>query len=238
MAEDHKEETENGLPDTGKLRRFSLGVGVALIIYTLAGGEFGDSVQTVLTPIVHFQRPSALLWALLLASIYSTYRYWYYGIRLALTRSKIREYLCSEESVYVFIGHERFFEEALGQHASQQTVPKDCVARLCRQLPQGLHRGECIVITYGASEPELVQEQVAKKLDKYFPGLTSVNVSVKTPQKGNAWAHVESTNPVTNWWCWLEDFELWLPIIVNGAAVVLCIGREAWPWIAYFIKAI
>ena len=41
---DEGDPKEGQLPDTDKLRRFSLGVGVALLIYVLACGEFGDSV--------------------------------------------------------------------------------------------------------------------------------------------------------------------------------------------------
>ena len=114
MIEDAKEDAEQDrrFPDIDKLRRFSLGVGIALLIYVFAGGKFGDHVQTILTPIVEFERPWVLLGALLLASIYSTYRYWYYGIHLASTRAKIRKYLRQPESVYVFVGDETFYEQA------------------------------------------------------------------------------------------------------------------------------
>jgi hypothetical protein len=227
MSEDYREDAEpdRDLPDTTKLRRFALGVGVALLIYVLAGGEFGDSVHTVLTPIVHFERPSVLLGALLLASIYSSYRYWYYAIKLAPTRAKIREYFREPRSVYVFLGDEQFYKDSIA--TTGQTPFRVAVSHLDGKLPSGLSREQGMVITHGYDECK----QVARKLEHYFPGLKTENISV-TKENGTCWAYVSTTSHVTNWWCWVEGVELWLPIIVNGAALVACVGRESWPWIS------
>ena len=229
MTEEHKDEPgERNLPDAEKLRRFSLSVGVALLIYVLAGGQFGQTVQTVLTPIVHFDRPGYLLGALVLASLYSSSRYWYYVIHSPQTRRKIRKFLRKSGAVLVFFGDEIYFEEQM--KPSAQTETRHCLAALYSRLPPGLPRSDFQVITHNVKEPELVNEQVAKKLNKHFPGLEGVNVSVEAPQqRGICWAHVSTTSRTTDWWCWLEDFDLWLPIILNGVALVGLLVRETWP---------
>lgn len=227
MIEDPKEDTESDrvLPDATKLRRFALGVGVALLIYVLAGGKFGHSVQTILVPIVEFTRPWIFSWALILASVYSSYRYWYYAIKLAPTRAKIRKYFREPRSVYVFLGDARFYTENV---TNSGTTPfRMALSHVHGKLPSGLSREENVVISYGFDECA----QVARKLERYFPGLRPEDISVMR-ENTICWAHVNSTSRATDWWCWIEDVELRLPIIVNGVALLAYIGRESWPWIS------
>jgi hypothetical protein len=228
MTEVEEGSKEGHLPDTDKLRRFSLGLGIALLIYVLACGELGDNVQTVLTPIVHFKRPSVLFVALLLASVYSAYRYWYYAINLGLTRANIREYLCQPNAVYVFLGGETTFRQLL-ERPAQNSLPQEYMFALLRKLPAGLSRKDCTVLANGAKEPELVNEQIAKHLNQYLPGLKSENISTQTPQGGNGWAHVSSMSFKTKVLCWIENTESWLPIIVNGLAIVAWVVSLFWP---------
>jgi|CXWL01.1.fsa_nt_gi hypothetical protein len=227
MTPDHNEETEwSGLPDTDKLRRFSLGVGVALLIYAVAGGHIGQSLQTVLIPIVHFDRPQFLLGALVLASIYSTSRYWYYGIRLSQTRGKIREYLRKEGSVLVFVGDEMRFTQELNVQPPNHT--RKCQGMHYGRLHPDWPRSDFHVITHGQTEPELIEKQIAAKLEKYFPGLKAEDISFVPDKESIGRAQVFTTSQSTDRWCWLEEVELRLPIIVNAVAWVSLLGCAAW----------
>ena len=229
-------EEEASAPNVEKLRRFALGVGIALLIYVVAGGEIEDKLQTPITPLVHFVNPQVLLWIFLVAVIYSSYRYWYYGIHLAMTRKKIRKYLRSNDSTYVFAGAESSYEQSV--NVNHHTKTKSMLSALYRKLPPDLPRSACIVVTHAESRDDFLKAQVAKKLERYFPGLKARNVSTTMADaeaSENLWSHVSSISNVTRWLCLIEDAELYLPIFVSGFAVLaLFIGR-VWPWLSKLI---
>nr|WP_281720585.1 hypothetical protein [Nitrosomonas nitrosa] len=229
MIEDPKadEEREKGLPDTDKLRRFSLSVGMALLLYTLAGGQFEDRLQTPLsTAIISIKCPWVLLWAFGFTAVYSAYRYWYYAINLALTRSKIRKRFQQKESIYAFGGSETYFQQE-SKHSSETTT-KNFIFKTAQDAPAGLPVKAFIINTEGAVNEREIQQRIAKQLDSYFPRIRAENiVLIPSEDKTHRLAHIGSIDFKTIFFCWMENAELWLPVIVNAFAVILCL---AWPY--------
>ena len=227
MTENEEVSKAGQLPDTEKLRRFSLGVGIALLIYVFAGGEFGDSFQTILTPIIHFKRSWVLLLALILTSVYSSYRYWYYGIHLASTRAKMRKYLESSDSVYVFNDSENVFNSQANHINPTET--RNFLSALYAKVPAGLARKDYICITHGSYDTDQIKQKVAKQLEQYFPQIKAANIETSIIKGQHWWAHVGSLSLQTQVLCCIEDTELYLPIIVNGVATAAWIVAWLWP---------
>ena len=223
----HEGPEEPGENTINKLRRFSLGISSALLIYVLAGGEIPDEIKTQAVTVVHFKNPSVLLVFLVLVTAYASFRYWYHGIYRALTRRKVRAYLVKPESIFVFSGSERRFNSFMDREA--ETDIRACVHVLYRKLPSGMPRDHCVVIGHDGTEEHQIKEQAAKKAGHYFPGLTPENISI-IPLGTQAWAHVSSISSSTRWTCWTEDVDLYLPVLVSGLALVAICFYALWPW--------
>ncbi len=81
-------------PEITRLRRFSLAFGLLLVTFSVAGVEI-DSPATISPlgiPLV-LKRPGLLGIGLVLGSVYSLLRYWYYGILVGLSPRRARKRL-------------------------------------------------------------------------------------------------------------------------------------------------
>jgi hypothetical protein len=81
-------------PDVTKLRRFALTVGLLLFTYSLAGVRLETSAK--ITPFGFpflISRPDLLGIGLVLASVYSAARYWYYALMAGISPARARRRL-------------------------------------------------------------------------------------------------------------------------------------------------
>ena len=71
-------------PDLERLRRFSLTMGLLVFTYAAAGISLADD-QTVAPFGIHFtiDRPELLPIGLAVGSLYSAFRFWYFGVALS-----------------------------------------------------------------------------------------------------------------------------------------------------------
>lgn len=207
-------------PDTGKLRRFALGVATVLIVLVLAGGTLRDEVQGPLIGVVKFERPGILLFLLALLSVYASVRYAYYGIVAPVTRSRIQNHLRNDWSLLCVKTTRSFYEDGLvrrtepfsGEHVRMET--------LC--LP-GLTPWHFIVFTDHniKPEPEFVKHVLANRIDSYFPGITSNEITLATWYDHHVRAKVGPLKSSTQLRLRLEQFDVYLPLIANGFAWLL-----------------
>jgi len=89
-----QELTTESLPDAAKLRRFALTIGIILFTYGIAGVklETPAHIEPLGIPF-ELTRPNLLGFGLLLASIYSSLRYYYYCMVLTMSPMKARHVL-------------------------------------------------------------------------------------------------------------------------------------------------
>ncbi len=87
--------------DVPKLRRFALGVGLILIVYTLAWVQLAKLIN--ISPFgISFEiaRPSVIEWGLVIVSIYAALRYWYYSFIKNTSPFRARTLLLKHEYPY------------------------------------------------------------------------------------------------------------------------------------------
>ena len=87
--------------DVPKLRRFALGVGLILIVYTLAWVQLAKLIN--ISPFgmsFEIARPSVIEWGLLIVCIYAALRYWYYSFIKNISPFRARTLLLKHEYPY------------------------------------------------------------------------------------------------------------------------------------------
>lgn len=220
---------ESLLPDPHGLRRFALVAGLILLVYTLAGGHLNGKVNTVLIDFGSFDRPWVLLVGLALASAYASFRYWYYVIRLPLTRTKIRQYLMSPESILAFVGKKHDYRVSIeaGTHTGYLTLH----SFLTSKSPAGFDPFDLVVGAGQSTSPnseiawDQVRASIARQFDSYFPGIKFEEVRLwnKDAGLGTAWASVDKVNSSTRWYILLEDTDLHLPLYLNGFGLAVLV---------------
>ena len=78
-------------PDLDKLRRFTLTIGMILLVYSLAGVKLQSPAQ--IRPLgipLEISHPEYLPVGLILASLYAALRFWYYGVKRSHTPAFIQ----------------------------------------------------------------------------------------------------------------------------------------------------
>lgn len=219
-----------------RLRRFALGTSLALFVYVVGGGELREQLSVPFATVVHFQNPGVLLGLLASATFYAVIHYWYQAIFLSLTRSKIRKYLESPESILVFPKSEDDFSNVTNPALSKGGTWWTARNVLLTKLPDGMPRDHCIVIGHIGAAREHLSRTVATKLERYFPNLQPENVSLVSPGEGVYWAHISSKSTKTLLTCLYEDFDLWLPVTAGGLSLLLFLAYQLWPYLSMFIS--
>ena len=224
-----EDSVETSLPDSHSTRRFAMATGLILLIYTLAGGHLNGKVQTALIDLGAFDRPWVLLVVLALASVYGGFRYWYYAIQLPLTRTKIRKYLVSPESILAFVGKKHDYRVSIeaGTHSEYLTLHSFLTSR----SPAGFDPFDLVVGAGQSTTPnsviawDQVRASIARQFDSYFPGIKFEEVHVwnKDTGLGTAWASIDKVNSSTRLYILLEDIDLHLPLYLNGFALALLV---------------
>ena len=78
-------------PDLGRLRRFSLAVGIVLAVYSSAGVTLDpDRAISLFGLPLKVATPSIITFGLVIASIYGLVRFWYYGVMLTESPGAMR----------------------------------------------------------------------------------------------------------------------------------------------------
>lgn len=208
-------EADDGSPaDPAKLRRFAIGVALVMGVYVLAGGTQIDDSLTVESIKIKLTRAKALLWLIPVLSLYASVRYWWYAIKIPLTRNKIRKYLHQRGCLLVVKLTEKAYREQL---VNFDTVYVPCHAQLEEKVPPGLTPFDFIVFTDSISQPTpgYMAALCRNRIDIYFPGIKKDEISIEEDQDHHAWASPSNLHLVTRARAFLEGFDLWLPICLN-----------------------
>lgn len=109
-------------PDTERLRRFALAVGLILIAYVAAGVELeaGATISVLGLPFV-VRTPELLPLGLMLASAYGLVRFFYYGFMLGLSPQQHRKDLLRK--LYASGGHGTYEGSVIFGPAKYSTTP-------------------------------------------------------------------------------------------------------------------
>ena len=228
MLNDTEQGNTRTVPDVSKTSRFAMGIGLILLAYILAEGQLtGGSANTPVgsdtpvgftTPVgfIEFHSPYVLWIFLVATSVFASYRYWYYGIKVPFTRTKIRKYLKGHESVLVWKGSEYNYRDAI-----KTTNNEICRAHssLEQRCPPGLTPFEFIIFTDAIIAPSdgYMRKFVANRVNRYFPDIVSDEIELEN-RTDHAWASVDKDKlkTGTRWREVLEDLDLFAPLLING----------------------
>ena len=222
------EAESNDLLEQGNIRRFALAVGLILLGFTLADGHILPEVHGGVLG-VKFDRPWVLLLFLVFTSIYATYRYWYFAIKVPVSRTAIRRYLKQGDSILVFKGQEQAYKEAIMRvtdpHAHQHVLLEE-------KCPPGHTPFEFIIYTDALTQATdgYVRHLVANRVHDYFPGITKHEIA--TRESGDiSLATVNKLKAGTKLRAFTEDADHWAPILINGVAIVAFVLLVFLPWV-------
>jgi hypothetical protein len=232
VEEEHIETTRT-LPNVAHLSRFAMATGTVVWAYLLAGGIPAKEWTSSLIPL-KITHPEFLVAMFLVVALHASWRYWYYGVHLPLTRTKIRQYLQTPESVLVFSAVAPVQIPVI----RNRTQEDDLRCMLGERLLPGMDEKDFLFFSDtdpGETQADMVRFLLARKLQKYFPGLQPHNILPRNAlsDKPNYihWGHVSSLDLGTRWRAWLEDFDLCAPVLLNivgmlalGASWIFC-----WP---------
>lgn len=203
-------------PDINKVRRFSIGVGLVLTIYVFAGGEINPDIHSSIVNI-KIARPEAILLFLILSSVYSAWHYWYFGVAVPPTRAKIRTYLKNPMSILVVKYLESNYKVNLLRSDSHELLAH---AQMEERCPAGRTPFDFIIYTDAMAAPNdgYMRRLVANRVDQFFPGITPGEITLSDSPAGDAnmqWATVGRLSRGTEWREFLEDLDLFAPILLN-----------------------
>ena len=171
-------------------------------------------------------------------SFFASYRYWYYGIKVPTTRTKIREYLKTSESVLVFKGSPNSYKSLIGDKTIEPGLEIESSmlgqhSSLEQRCPPGLTPFDFIIFTDAMIAPNegYLRKLVANRVNRYFPGIVSDEIRL-VDRGTHAWAWVDKLKDGTRRREALEDFDLWAPIYINviaiGSLTVFIILPKLW----------
>ncbi len=221
MMNDTEQLGSRTAPDVSKTSRFATAVGLILLAYVLADGQLGREASSSLVGFIVFKRPWVILLFLVAVSAYASSRYWYYGIMVPMTRTKIREFLKTDKSVLVFKRTAEKYKELI--QSSGAAIFKEHLS-LEQRCPPGLTPFEFIVFTDAHEAPAegYMRLLVANRVNRYFPSIVGDEIEL-VDHGTHAWATVSKLKGGTRWRATLEDIDLYAPVLINGAAIVLFI---------------
>ena len=197
-----------------------MAMGIILSVYVLAGEKLPRDV-TFSFMSLELARPEVLVILIGIASVLSSFRYWYYGIKMPPTKTKIRKFLKSSQSLLVFKGSEEKYEGYL-QHSGNLQVGLN--ASLEERCPAGLQARQFTVFTDSMVAPTdgYMRKLVANRVDQFFPGITIDEIQLKPLDASDcAWACVGTIKAGTRIRALAEDIDLWAPVLVNGIGLGL-----------------
>jgi len=222
--EDHDASSMN----PAKLRRFAMGVALIMLVFVAAGAtQVGDHLS-IDTLKISLSRQSILLWLVPIVSAYATVRYWWYGIQIPMTRTKIREYLRHTRSLLIVKMSEQQYGANV-QGASDVWVRVN--SELETKVPPGLTPLQFTIFTDAVHKPDdnYMLHLCRNRISMFFPGITAMEISIEEYADHHAWASPSKLRFSTRARAFLENCDLWLPISLNSVGVLayllyLCIG--------------
>ncbi|HMF85170.1 MAG TPA: hypothetical protein VK598_02340 [Nitrospiraceae bacterium] len=215
------EDPDASAVDPAKLRRFAIGVGSIMLVFVAAGGTQADNNFTIETLKISLSRPSILLWLVPIVSLYAALRYWWYGIQIPMTRTKIRKYLRHTRSLLIIKTYEEVYRTQLKQEG-RASVYLPAHQELETKVPPGLTPFRFIVFTDSATKPdEIYMLQLCRnRINAYFPGITAMDFAVDETQDHLVWASPSKLRFSTRVRVFLENCDVWLPISLNSVGVL------------------
>lgn len=209
--------------DPAKIRRFAIGVGLVMLVFVAAGGTQTGHSLTIQTLELSLSRPSILLCLVPIVSVYATLRYWWYGIQIPMTRTKIRKYLRHTRSLLVVKLHEQTYDEQV----KGGIVPMMLLnTELETKVPPGLTPPRFTVFTDAVSKPDnnYMLHLCRNRIHTYFPGITVMEFAIDEFSDSHAWVSPSKLRFSTRVRAFLENCDLWLPISVNAVGLLVYLG--------------
>lgn len=160
-----------------------MATGTVLWAYMLAGGIPAKEWTSSLIPL-KITHPEFLVAMFLVVAVHASWRYWYYGVHLPLTRTKIRQYLQTPESVLVFSAVAPIQIPVIRNRNQED----DLRCMLGERLLPGMEAKDFLFFSDtdpGGTQADMVRFLLARKLQKYFPGLQPHNIFPETPSPIN-----------------------------------------------------
>jgi hypothetical protein len=215
-----EDEGIEGSSDPSKLRRFALGVALVLAVMVLAGGTIKEEFQGSIIGVMKFQRPGVLVALLVLLSFYASARYAYYALISPVTRGRVRRYLKNDWSMTCIKMPEPLYRSTIQNQGDRLFNNHIRMERLC--LP-GLTPWDFIVFTDHNRTPdeEFIKHVLANRANAFFPGITPAEITLGEWASDHVQAKVGPLKLRTTWKVQLEQFDIYLPLIANGFAILL-----------------
>jgi hypothetical protein len=107
-----------------------------------------------------------------------------------------------------------------------------CHALLEEKCPPGHTPFEFIIYTDALTQATdgYIRHLVANRVDNYFPGI--VKAEITTWDEGAiSWASVNKLKAGTAVQVFLEDLDQWVPVMINGVAVIAFAFLVFYPWL-------
>lgn len=212
---------ESAPADPVKLRRFAIGIALVMFVYVAAGGIQADNHITVEMLKVTLLRPKFLVWAIPIVAVYASVRYWWYAIKLPVTRRKIRKYLQRSRSLLVIKTWESNFRNDILTNRTSAFML--AIGELATKVPAGLSPYSFIIFTDAYHEPDdnYMFHLCRNRIDTYFSGIGAKEFQVDESQDHHAWISPSKLRFNTQAWVIVEDSDLWLPIVLNVIGLLL-----------------
>lgn len=212
---------ESASADPVKLRRFAIGIALIMFVYVVAEGSLAENRIPGDTLKIALSKPKVLLWAIPFVAVYASLRYWWYAIKLPVTRNKIRRYLQNTRSLLVIKTWEIAFREELKLNRTSAYLP--LIRELETKVPAGLTPYSFIVFTDGHREPDdnYMFHLCRNRIDIYFSGISASEFQVDESQDHHAWISPSKLRPATRAWAIVEVSDLWLPVVLNVIGLLL-----------------
>jgi len=203
-------------PDLAKIRRFALVVPLILCTLVLAGVKLDTPlrVEPLGIPLL-VQRPDLLSVGLVIAAIYSTLRYVYYGMLIQPSPMRARRELIAGGDYMTFSSDVlQGFDETRADRARRELIAGGDYMTFSSDVLQGFDE---------------TRADFQRKIDRWFPQIGTHKVTFEVTLSGGQ----AKTTPLNvprpvQMLCWLEDLDFLLPIGANIAAVGLWIVSRLW----------
>ena len=219
-------------PDVARTSRFAMVVGVLLLAYVLAGGSLEPRLQTpFLNFSICFERPEVLLFFFVLISALSSYRYWYYGVKTPVTRTRVRAHLLQPSSVLIIMDDRESYAEAMKHLPGDERMLQH--VKLEAKVPPGLSPYDFIVFTDKLVAPTegYLRQLVKNRVNLYYPGISRDEIDLQEHDSTFCWARVQHLKAGTRLRATLEDIDLYAPLLINATAIALVIAVIVTPWV-------
>lgn len=185
-----------------------------MFVYVAAGGtQIGNSL-TIDSIHITLTRPRVFQLLIPIVSVYASLRYWWYAIKIPLTRNKIRRYLRHTRSLLICKVDKNAYALEVKRQSPEFLA---CHMELETKVPPSLTPYDFIVFTDAVIESDKIYmfHLCRNRIEFYFPGITTSEFVLDKDGDHHAWASPSNLRYVTKIRAFIENMDLWFPVIIN-----------------------